>query len=298
MNMMSAINPNKIWNFPVEMMPTPNAVTGEPEPDAFQVVRTDTNTVLGHHGSRYKLVPHDDVVNSIMDAVKESKITTDYNEPTISVFENGRKMRGEIVFPDLVVQPQKDDYIQARIVFTNSYDQSWSFFQSVDALRLWCTNGCTTPDAVTRSRYKHTTFLNVDASAAKIKTGIDHFHTRKDTWQAWMKRTLSDDWVELFFKKTIAKGFTRQQSVDNVNQKQMENLLRLWETEKNQLGNNQWALYNCLTYWATHTQDARTPHVQRHNREIQIAKAMTSNHWKSLDTYHNNKTFYGTLDSV
>ena len=284
MNMMSTINPNKVWNFPVEMMPTPNAVTGNPEPDAFQVVRTDTNTVLGHHGSRYKLVPHDDVVNSIMDAVKESKITTNYDEPTISIFENGRKMRGEIIFPDLTIETQIGDYTRARIVFTNSYDQSWSFFQSVDALRLWCLNGCTTPDAVTRSRYKHTTFLNVDASAAKIKTGIDHFHTRKDTWQAWMKRTLSDDWVELFFKKTIAKGFTRQQSVENVNQKQMENLLRLWETEKNQLGNNQWALYNCLTYWATHTQDARTPHVQRHNREIQIAKAMTSNHWKSLDT--------------
>ena len=281
MNMMSQI---KDWDFPVEMMPTPNAVTGKPEPDAFQVVRTDNSTVLGHHGSRYKLVTHDDVVNSIMDAVKESNITSDFKDPSISVFENGRKMRGEILFPDLVVEPQVDDYVQARVVFTNSYDASWSFFQSVDALRLWCKNGCTTPDAVTRSRYKHTTFLNVDASAAKIKTGIDHFHKRKDTWQAWMKRTLSNDWVELFFKKTIAKGFTRQQSVDNVNQKQMENLLRIWETEKNQLGNNQWALYNCLTYWATHTQDARTPHVQRHNREIQIAKAMTSNHWKSLVT--------------
>ena len=281
MNMMSTIND---WNFPVEMMPTPNAVTGEPEPDAFQVVRTDTNTVLGHHGSRYKLVPHDDVVNSIMDAVKQSDITTDYKEPTISVFENGRKMRGEILFPDLVIEPQVDDYVQARIVFTNSYDQSWSFFQSVDALRLWCKNGCTTPDAVARSRYKHTTFLNVDGSAAKIKEGIKHFHTRKDEWQKWMKRKLSDDWVELFFKKTIAKGFSRQQSVDNVNQKQMENLLRIWENETKQLGNNQWALYNCLTYWATHTQDARTPHVQRHNREQEIAKAMTSNHWKSLVT--------------
>ena len=114
MNMMSTINPNKIWNFPVEMMPTPNAVTGEPEPDAFQVVRTDTNTVLGHHGSRYKLVPHDDVVNSIMDAVKESKITTDYNEPTISVFENGRKMRGEIIFPDLTIETQIGDYTKAK----------------------------------------------------------------------------------------------------------------------------------------------------------------------------------------
>ena len=280
MNMMSTINE---WDFPVELMPTPNAVTGNPEPDAFQVVRTDTNTVLGHHGSRYKLVPHDDVVNSIMDAVKESKITTDYKEPTISVFENGRKMRGEIVFPDLVVEPQLDDFIQARIVFTNSYDQSWSFFQSVDALRLWCMNGCTTPHAVARSRYKHTTFLNVDGSAAKIKEGIKHFHTRKDEWQVWMKRKISDDWVELFFKKTVAKGFTRQ-SVDTVNNKQMENLLRIWDNEKKQLGNNQWALYNCLTYWATHTQDARTPHVQRHNREQEIAKAMTSNHWKSLVT--------------
>ena len=280
--MMSTINN---WSFPVEMMPTPNAVTGEPEPDAFQVVRTDTNTVLGHHGSRYKLVPHDDVVNSIMDAVKQSDITTDYKEPTISVFENGRKMRGELIFPDLVVEPQVDDYVQARIVFTNSYDQSWSFFQSVDALRLWCLNGCTTPDAVARSRYKHTTFLNVDGSAAKIKEGIKHFHTRKDEWQKWMKRKISNDYAEIFFKKTIAKGFSRQQSVDNVNQKQMENLLRIWENETKQLGNNQWALYNCLTYWATHTQDARTPHVQRHNREQDIAKAMKSKMWTQLDVF-------------
>jgi hypothetical protein len=282
MNMMSTIND---WNFPVEMIPTPNAVTGAPEPDAFQVIRTDTNTVLGHHGSRYKLVPHDDVVNSIMDAVKQSEITTDYKEPSISVFENGRKMRGEIVFPDLVVEPQVDDYVQARIVFTNSYDQSWSFFQSVDALRLWCLNGCTTPDAVARSRYKHTTFLNVDGSAAKIKEGIKHFHTRKDEWQKWMKRKISNDYAEIFFKKTIAKGFSRQQSVDNVNQKQMENLLRIWENETKQLGNNQWALYNCLTYWATHTQDARTPHVQRHNREQDIAKAMKSKMWTQLDVF-------------
>jgi hypothetical protein len=241
--------------------------------------------VLGHHGSRYKLVPHDDVVNSIMDAVKQSEITTDYKEPSISVFENGRKMRGEIVFPDLVVEPQVDDYVQARIVFTNSYDQSWSFFQSVDALRLWCLNGCTTPDAVARSRYKHTTFLNVDGSAAKIKEGIKHFHTRKDEWQKWMKRKISNDYAEIFFKKTIAKGFSRQQSVDNVNQKQMENLLRIWENETKQLGNNQWALYNCLTYWATHTQDARTPHVQRHNREQDIAKAMKSKMWTQLDVF-------------
>ena len=241
--------------------------------------------MLGHHGSRYKLVPHDDVVNSIMDAVKQSDITTDYKEPSISVFENGRKMRGELIFPDLTLHPKVGDFVQARIVFTNSYDQSWSFFQSFDALRLWCLNGCTTPNAVARSRYKHTTFLNVDGSAAKIQKGAEHFHTRKDEWQKWMKRKISNDYAEIFFKKTIAKGFSRQQSVENVNQKQMENLLRIWENETKQLGNNQWALYNCLTYWATHTQDARTPHVQRHNREQEIAKAMKSKMWTQLDVF-------------
>ena len=154
-------------------------------------------------------------------------------------------------------------------------------------MRLWCTNGCTTPDAVTRTRNKHTTSLNVEGSALKIQKGAEHFHKRKDQWQVWLKRKLSDDWVELFFKKTIAKSFTRQKfgdGVNNVNNKQLENLLRIWDNEKNQLGNNQWALYNCLTYWATHTQDARTPHIQRHNREIEIAKAMTGDHWKSLAT--------------
>ena len=236
MNMMSAINH---WDFPVEMMPTPNAVTGEPEPDAFQVVRTDTNSVLGHHGSRYKLVPHDDVVNSIEDAIKQADITKDY-KLTVSVFENGRKMRGEVLFPDLTSEfkesPVVNDIVQARIVFTNSYDQSWSFYQSFDALRLWCTNGCTTPDAVTRTRNKHTTSLNVEGSALKIQKGAEHFHKRKDQWQVWLKRKLTDDWVELFFKKTIAKSFTRQKfgdGVNNVNNKQLENLLRIWDNEKN-----------------------------------------------------------------
>ena len=39
MNMISRINE---WDFPVQIIPTPNAVTGAPEPDAFQVIRTDS----------------------------------------------------------------------------------------------------------------------------------------------------------------------------------------------------------------------------------------------------------------
>jgi len=98
-----------------------------------------------------------------------------------------------------------------------------------------------------------------------------------------MKTKVEQDFVESFFKKTICKGaHTRQLQKDNINQKQLENLLRIWDNEKSQLGANKWALYNCLTYWATHTDDARTPHVARYNRETDIAKAMSSTLWKGL----------------
>ncbi len=96
-----------------------------------------------------------------------------------------------------------------------------------------------------------------------------------------MVRKISDDYAEIFFNKTVAKGLTRQ-SVDTVNNKQMENLLRIWDNEKNQLGGNQWALYNCLTYWATHTQDLRKPEIAKYNRELQIASAMKSKQWTEM----------------
>ena len=73
--MFDAIN-NEEWNFPIEVHPTPNAITGEPLPNSKQIVRTDTNEVLGVHKSAYKPVLHSDVVNSIEDAVLESTFET------------------------------------------------------------------------------------------------------------------------------------------------------------------------------------------------------------------------------
>ena len=133
-----------------------------------------------------------------------------------------------------------------------------------------------------RSKYKHTTSINVEGSAAKVVAGLEHFMSRKEVWQHWMQTKLEQEQVENFFKKTVCKSFTRQRAVTKTNEKQLENLLRIWDNERAQLGANKWALYNCLTYWATHTDDARTPHVARYNRETDIAKAMSSTLWKGL----------------
>ena len=266
------------YDFPVETQPVfdqhGNEIVG-----SQCIMRTDTNQVLGVHGSRYHLVPHDDVVNSIEDAVIASDITSDY-KINVKVIEDGRKMRGEVIFPNLTVEPTVGDIVQFRVSFFNSYDGSWSFSQSADGLRLWCMNGCTTPMGVARSRFKHTQSINIEGAANKIKSGISTFYNNREMWQNWMTVGITDEFAEAFFKKTLAKAPSKQQLVSKANEKQLENLLGIWANEKSQLGANKWALYNCMTYWATHTQDLRNPEVARRNREDAIAKAMTHKQWE------------------
>jgi hypothetical protein len=268
------------YNFPVEEQPV-FTQDGELIPDHKCIVRTDTGKTLGMHGSRYKMIPHEDVVESIIDGVKASNLTSDY-EVSVSVAEDGRKLRGEIIFPDLVQEPAVGDYTQFRVSFFNSYDGSWPFSQQANGLRLWCLNGCTTPDAIAKSRFKHTSSVNVDGSAAKIIGGAEHFMSRSKVWQSWMQTRLNNDQVEQFFRSTICKVVTKQKQMVKTNEKQLENLISGWDREKASLGWNKWALYNCLTHWATHTNDLRSPEVARYNREILISNAMNHKLFTSM----------------
>ncbi len=268
------------YSFPVEEQPV-FTQDGELIPDHKCIVRTDTGKTLGMHGSRYKMISHEDVVESIIDGVKASNLTSDY-EVSVSVADDGRKLRGEIIFPDLVQEPAVGDYTQFRVSFFNSYDGSWPFSQQANGLRLWCLNGCTTPDAIAKSRFKHTSSVNVDGSAAKIIGGAEHFMGRSKEWQSWMRTRLNNDQVEQFFRSTICKVVTKQKQMVKTNEKQLENLLMGWDREKADLGWNKWALYNCLTHWATHTNDLRSPEVARYNREILISNAMNHKLFTSM----------------
>jgi len=268
------------YDFPVEEQPV-FTQDGELIPDHKCIVRTDTGKTLGLHGSRYRIISHDDVVNSIIDGVKASNLTSDY-EVNVDVIEGGRKLRGEIIFPDLVQQPAVNDYVQFRVSFFNSYDGSWAFSQQANGLRLWCLNGCTTADAIAKSRFKHTASVNVDGSAAKIIGGAEHFMGRSQVWQSWMQTRLNNDQVEQFFRSTICKVVTKQKQVMKTNEKQLENLLIGWDREKVDLGWNKWALYNCLTHWATHTNDLKSPQIARYNREIAISNAMNHKLFTSM----------------
>lgn len=268
------------WAFPVEMQPVFNQDGQEIEGTSC-IRRTDTGNVLGVHGSRYKLVSNEEIVSKVMDAVDDANLSRDY-ETKFYVTEGGRKLRGEVLFNDLTVQPDVGDYVKFRVSFFNSYDGSWSFQANAEGLRLWCLNGCTTPDAVTRTKLRHTQQISVEGTASKIALGLDAFMQSPDMWNHWRAHRIETGHAEQFFKKTLAKQYTRQANHAKTNERQLENLLSIWSNEVSQLGQNKWALYNAMTYWASHTESAKNPEVTRRNREDMVARAMQSKVWEEV----------------
>lgn len=269
----------KDWDFPVETQQVFDQF-GNAIPDTTCVMRTDNNTVLGVHGSRYKMVRNETIIQSVIDSITEANISRDYDLKIITA-EGGRKMRGEILFRDLTVEPKVGDYVHFRVSFFNSYDASWSFQANAEGLRLFCLNGCTRPEATTRNKFKHTQSINVEGTANKIANGLQTFMESPDLWRNWMGVFVSQDMAEQFFKHTLAKQFTRQSDL-KTNEKQLESLLAIWDDEVRQLGSNKWALYNAMTYWASHTGSLKNPEVARRNREDAIARTMLSNHWTNI----------------
>lgn len=269
------------WDFPIDTCDlhtmTNFSVVDVPPSMARCIVRTDTNEVLGVHGSKYKAIKHDDVVNSVFDAVNRSGISKDYDHK-IEIFDNGAKMRGIINFNDLVIVPAIDDHITFQVKFFNSYDGSWAFQQQAVGIRMWCINTCTTADTVANTWAKHTTNVNVEGSAAKIQAGLDAFFNTKDQYQQWMQTSTNDSFVETFFKHVVCRTPNKTSTI-KWNERQLDTLMSHWYTEKKQLGSNKWALYNALTAWATHTNESKSPANTQRLRENQLAKVFKHSSW-------------------
>lgn len=274
-------------NFPVEMQSIKTwSNIHIPTQLGNAVVRTDTNQVLGIHGRRYELISHDDVFNAVHDAVKQADITKDY-ETNIDLTDNGARMKGEILFNDLVIEPVKNDFVQFRIQFYNSYDGRWSVQIACDALRLWCENGCTTPDAVFRTWQKHTFALNVSAYTNQIQKGLTTFWNQRDRWKKLSDTPCDITDVSWLFEKTLCASNKKQRIVRpddpvSFNKKQHEILGGIYEMYSSQLGHNMWAAYNTATHWATHTDQFANPLDKTRERENLVAKMQRSDEWALL----------------
>ena len=282
-----AIQTENEWSFPIETadlwatyddFETEDRYTQVPSSMARAIIRTDTNQVLGVHGSKYKAIKHDDVVNSVFEAVTASGISNDYDHK-INVFDNGAKMRGIIRFNDLVIEPSVGDIIAFQLTFFNSYDGSWAFQQSAEGIRLDCLNGMVGQQSVAKTWQKHTANINVKASASKLQAALDAFFQTKESYISWKNTYVSNQMAEDFFKHKVCR-ISNNTSTFKWNEKRLDDLMVCWRNDSGALGKNKCALYNALTYWSSHTEDNKSPANTQRLREGIVSKAIAKGNWE------------------
>lgn len=286
-----SVNFKEAWDFPVETYNLWAVSERSDLPDievptnmSRAIVRPDTGQVMGIHGSTYEVVTHDTVVNSIVDAVTEAELSKDINV-NVDIIDGGRKMKGSILFNDLVVEPDVGDYVKFQVLFYNSYDGSWAFQQAARGFRLFCKNGCADIDTLADTVSKHTKGISVKASASKIKSGAEAFFKKQEMWQDWMKVNVSDELAEAFFLHALCRR-KNSTSVDEYNKKRLKDLMALWHADKKKLGANKWALYNALTYWASHTEGTKTPENTSKDRNTMISRIINRPDWLEVKKPH------------
>ena len=251
--------------FDVEMLPLTTKVPfgngynyeNIPEAMAMAVVNSETQQPLGIHTNSYKLVSHKEVYDAVCEAVEESNISKDY-KITLGTMRDGAQFRGEIIFDDLIIEPVVDDVIKYRLRFWNSYDGSLSIGIMCDGLRLWCLNGCTTPDTIAGYRAKHTSNINIKGMGKSIGHSLDMFHNNRDVYKRMAETKLvytnmEDRLMNFCFYKT-ASGKIK------LNEKRFADIKFCIDKNINILGCNLWALYNGLTQWATHIENPNGYH--------------------------------------
>lgn len=271
------------FDFPVELVPL-SCVTSDgyvidvPKNMSRALIRPDTHDVLGVHGSKYRITTHEQVVNMVQDAANMANLSKD-QEMHVDVFENGALMRGTIQFNDLVIEPVVGDYIRFDLSFWNSYNGLWSIQITGDGRRLFCMNGCSTPDSVTRTFRKHSGTINVEQESHKMASALDLFFNQKDRWAEWTKTLVFKPDVEHFYRETLCK-YPTNTSHDRFNLKQLEVLMKQFNRETEQLGCTAWAAYNAMTHWASHP-DASKPYNVERTRANAVAKALRSPLWNN-----------------
>lgn len=266
-------------------------------PDRFEYFRTDTGQTLGVHTGSYTHNGYKSHMQHVLEAVKEmaneDKIDLSGAPVNFEVYESGRKLKLDITFPNNIIEPKVGDITKLRLRDWDSYDGSWGRRLWIDGLRLWCLNGCTSPDFKLGFYAKHTKSLSSDESIHRMIGSmtdmVQNFYDDEAKFRRWIETPVTFEEGEELFSKTLAfqpKAVEIDGKWHHHSANAMDDLRAGLQTNFSQVGRNLYGVYNAATAWATHIKETRGQvHNIERTRESKVASMMNSKHWNQLERF-------------
>ena len=200
------------------------------------------------HGDHYLLVPYENILNGLSDALDKYGIDIRDAKLLFSVDPTLGRMKLRILFGDTsrygtyIMQHNSNDKLQFGIEVVSSYDASIMYKLQVMFLRLICANGMKSFETINSSLRRHTTNFVLEDSFKKLQNLNDTFDNLSNTMEAYQRVELKQEQVKDLFKD-FANGSSSKEWL-------------LHEVLENRDKPTLYDVYNSFTNYSSHNQRA------------------------------------------
>ena len=233
--------------------------------------------------NRYKPLDYSYINNSVNDVLLRTLNQNILNNMIVKdyIASDKSRMKRRIIFPTMTIEPQVNDIVRYGLEWSTSLNSTWAFNNMALADRLWCLNGCTTPDFHYHSYQKHTTNISLDKEASKMSNAIDSFYNSESKYKTWSRHKVVDESALQVFKDLAS--YKTNAMEETYSKKLVSELVLDWGVNKRSLGSTLWNLYNVLTAWASHPKSKGDVHNIMRNRNTKVSNTLTSDIWRELE---------------
>jgi hypothetical protein len=236
---------NLDWNVRKENLVTQSGII---IPDKVAMVREDTNTILGIHGTNYEVYQN----LELMELLHKISSSTGLAIHKSGEFGDGKKVFIQLKSDDMIFMGDK---IEGYITGCSSHDGSTSLGFGTSTLTISCMNTFYRAMRELDTKLKHTTSMRPRLD--QILFGIDKLLLEEKNTFTELKR-LSEIEVTQVHKDLVTKLFFQLENTDKLGDlsTRMKNQIDVFEMdvlrELNDKGNTLYGLMNGLTRYTTH----------------------------------------------
>lgn len=237
--------------FPVKLVAAEDVAPGFDCVGQQALIREDTNQIIKFHGANYSLVSNEEVFGRVDTLIRhQSGLDTNGMKIVDKLAYNGGRSYREYIFPEHQVRvtsgdgvPGVGDITELRISVINSYDGSSKVKVGVGGFRLVCLNGMTMGEKFGSFSSQHSKGFDPSSIAPRISCALTNFFEVGEKWKVWAGTFCSPAEADNIILSVAGKS-----------EALFKQLQIFWHNEQIKMGSSLWALYNALTYWATHHQ--------------------------------------------
>lgn len=267
------------------------------------VYRSDTDDIIGIAGPHTKLVQHHDVVDPVLQTLKDQGYEIKERLPgrrdledlrghkgafvNFAEAKTGAVMKATIITGDFTrptgpssFLPDGPPTLFREYNALNSHDSTYAAQMASRYKNVVCMNGLTREDFSATVKGKHTSGFSIEAFKRQILMSAEMMERDTQVFERYIKTPLTHVQAEAFIKATIAKLKDKPGGEPNWSEPLRAKLLDLFAREPKTV----WGLYMAMTYWATHG-DLKGNSVEltaRIGRDERVAQSMRTSTFKQL----------------